>query len=82
MWNPNKVNHQYVLLLKNYYLQIVFLAATDKDGITLYLPATTGRRLQPPGLSATTERMLRHPIYQLPLEGVYDPLIYQLLLKG
>ena len=25
MWNPNRVNHQYVLLLQNYVLQLVFL---------------------------------------------------------
>ena len=47
---------------------------TDKDGTTPYLPATIGRKLQPPGLSATTKRMLLHPIYQPLLEGGYDPL--------
>ena len=81
MWKPNRVNHQYVLLLQNYYLQIIFLAAIDKDGFTPYLPETTGRSQRPPGLSATTKRMLRHPVYQQPLEGGYDPLVYQLLLK-
>ena len=81
-WNPNRVNHQYFLLLQNCYLQIVFPATTDKDGITPYLPATTWRMLRAHGLSSTTERMPRHPIYQLPLEGGYDPLVYQLLLKG
>ena len=57
-WNPNRVNHQYVLLLQNCYLQIVLHTVTDKDGITPYLPATTGRRLRPPSLLATIERML------------------------
>ena len=74
LWKPNWVNHQYFLLLQNCYLQIVFLAFTDKDGITPYLPATTGRSLRPLDLSATTERMLQHPINQLPLERAYDPL--------
>ena len=74
LWKPNWVNHQYFLLLQNYYLQIVFLAATDKYGITPYLPASTGRRIQHPILSATTDRMLLHPIYQLLLEGGYNPL--------
>ena len=81
-WNPNRVNHQYVLLLQNFYLQIVFPAATDKDGITPCLPIPIGRRLRTLILSATTERMLRHPIYQCQLEGGYDPLVYQLVLKG
>ena len=40
-----------------------FLSAT-----TPFLPATTGRRLQPHDLSATTERMLRKPIYHQLLE--------------
>ena len=82
MWNPNRVNHQYLLLLQNCYLQIIFPIATNKDGITPYLLETTGRRLRPPGLSATTKRILQHPIYQLLLEGGYVPLVYQLLLKG
>ena len=82
MWKPNRVNHQYVLLLQNGYLQIVFPISIDKDGITPYLPATTRRRLCPPGLSATTERMLRHPIYHQRLEGGYESLVYQLRLKG
>ena len=81
MWNPNWVNHQKILLLHNFYLQIGFPTTIDMDGITPYLTSTTGRRLRPPILSAATERMLRHPIYQLPLEGGYDPLFYQLLLK-
>ena len=63
-WKPNWVNHQYILLLQNCYLQIVFSAATNKDGITPYLPIPIGRRIQPPGLSAMTERILHHPIYQ------------------
>ena len=52
---------------------------TDKDGISPYLPATTGRRLRPPVFSATINRMLLHPIYQLQLEGGYDPLASLLL---
>ena len=82
MWNPNRVNHQYVLLLQNCYLQIVLPAAIDKDGITPCLTIPIGRRLPPPSLSATNERTLRDPIYQCQLEGGYDPLVYQLLLKG
>ena len=78
MWNPNRVNDQYRLLLQNCYLQIVFPAATDKDGITPYLPIPIGRRLRPLGLSAMTERILQHPIYQFQLEGCYSPLVYQL----
>ena len=70
------VNHQYILLLQTCYLQIVFPNAIEKDVITPYLPANTGRRLWPPGLSATAERILWHPIYQLPLEGGYDLLGY------
>ena len=76
------VNHKYILLLQNCYLQIVFPTAIDKDGITPYLPIPIGRSLQPPGLLATTKRMLRHPIYQCQLEGGFNPLAYQLLLKG
>ena len=75
MWKPNRVNHQYFLLLQNCYLQIVFPAVIDKDGITPYLPIPIGRRLRPPGLSATTERMPQQPIYQCQLEGGYDPLV-------
>ena len=55
---------------------------TDKDGTTPYLPTTTGRRIRPHSLSATIERMLLHPIYHQLLEGGYDPLVYQLVLKG
>ena len=82
MWNPNRVNHQYVLLLQNCYLQIVFPIAIDKDGITPYLPTTIGMRIRTPDLSATTEMILQHHTYQQPLEGGYDPLVYQILVKG
>ena len=81
-WKANWVNHQYFLLLENCYLQIVFPATTDKDGIIPSLLETTRRRLWPPRLSGTTERMLQHPISQLLMEGGYDPLVYKILLKG
>ena len=57
-WKPNRVNNQYVLLLQNCYLQIVFPTTTDKDGITPYLLAATGRRLGTHFLPANTERIL------------------------
>ena len=82
MWKPNRVNHQYILLLQNCYLQIVLPASTDKDVITPCLLIPIGRRLRPPGLSSTTERMLQHPVYQCQLEGGYNPPVYQLPLKG
>ena len=76
------VNHQYFLLLQNYYLQIVFPTTIDKDGITPYLLATTGRRLRPPSLSVVTERMLRHPIYQLPVASFHTPGLHGRILQA
>ena len=52
-----------------------FISYCWKDATTHCLPATTGRRLRPPCLSAATERMLQHPIYKIPLEGIYNPLV-------
>ena len=48
-------------------------ATTDKDGSTPYLPATTGRRLQPPSFISCYSKMLQHPIYKLLLEGGHNP---------
>ena len=48
-WKPNWINNHYFLLLQNCINKLFMLASTDKDGITPYLPATTRRRIQPPG---------------------------------
>ena len=71
-----------LFILQNYIYKQFMPVAIDKDTTTPYLPTTTGRRLRPSSLSSTTERMLIHHIYQQQLEGGYDPLVYQLLLKG
>ena len=39
-WNPNWVNHQYVLLLQNCIYKSSMPTSTDKDGTTPFLPAT------------------------------------------
>ena len=48
----------YQLLLKGCY-DTLFTSNHWKDATTPYLPATTERRLWPPGLFAATKRMLR-----------------------